>query len=77
MLLLRYVPHHGDGLKLELTPFLIQFKLPKTLIASVICDVLEGDDRVTEAVACYKQVKREVAWDKDFRDERVEWELGG
>ena len=77
MLLLRYVSRRGDGLKLELTLFSVQFKLPNFFIARVICDILEGDDRVTEAVACYRQIKSDVVQDKNFSDERVEWELGG
>ena len=77
MLLPRYVSRHGDGLKLELTPFSAQFKPPKFFIARAICDALEGDGRVTEAVECYRKVKSELAQDKNFRDERVEWEHGG
>ena len=72
VLLQRCVFRHGDCLKLELTPFSVQFKPPKIFIASVICDILEGGDSVAEAVACYRKIQSELAQDKNFRDERVE-----
>ena len=41
----------------------------------MICDVLEGDGRVTEAIECFKQMYRELGGDTSIHNERVQWEL--
>jgi len=42
----------------------------------VMCDILERDVRLTEALECFRQMQNELAEDAVVRDERAEWELG-
>jgi len=42
----------------------------------VMCDILERDGRLTEALRCFRQMQNELAEDAVVCDERVEWELG-
>ena len=43
----------------------------------VICDILERDGRLAEAVGCFQQMQNALPEDAGVRDERAEWELGG
>ncbi|KAG8214231.1 hypothetical protein J3R82DRAFT_11038 [Butyriboletus roseoflavus] len=51
-----------------------KFKLPRFVIYRVICDILEGDGRVTEAVECFRQMQSELE-DRSTHDWRAQWEL--
>ena len=58
-------------------PFLsVKFKLPIFHILSTICDTLEGNDHVIEAVSCFRQTKNQLADDTWFSDLRNVWEPG-
>jgi hypothetical protein len=54
----------------------IQFKLPRFVIYRVICDMLEGDNCVMEAIDCFRQMQSELLEDTSLQDERVQWERG-
>ncbi|KAI9461363.1 hypothetical protein HD554DRAFT_2041443 [Boletus coccyginus] len=54
-----------------------KFKVPKFVVYRVICDILERDSRLTEAVEFFRQMQNEVPEDAGVRDERAEWKLGG
>lgn len=58
------------------TLLLLQFKLPKFVIYHVMCDILEGDGSVVEAIACFRQMELELARGMSFRDEQAQWVLG-
>lgn len=73
MLLKRYALY--DGVKLGIDSFAVQFKLPKFVIHRVVCDVLEGQGRVVEAITCFRQMESELAGDMNFRDEQAQWIL--
>ncbi|KAN0086241.1 hypothetical protein V8E55_007375 [Tylopilus felleus] len=53
-----------------------KFMLPKFITCRAICDTLEGDGRVGEAITFYQQLDNELAGDTRCRDERAEWEPG-
>ena len=78
MLLPRYASN--DGLEMDIDPDLFrraaQFMLPKFITCRAICDTLEGDGRVGEAITFYQQLDNELAGDTRCRDERAEWEPG-
>lgn len=59
-----------------LTPFSVQFKLPRLVIYQAICDVLEEAGRVTEAIECFRQMQSELGESTSIYDERVQWEFG-
>jgi len=47
------------------------------IVYHVICDILERDGRLAEAVECFQQMRSELPEDVSVCDERAEWELGG
>ena len=53
----------------------VQFKLPRFLVYRVICDILEGDDRLTQAIECFRQMQNELPEDTSSHDGRAQWEL--
>ncbi|KAG9309770.1 hypothetical protein JVU11DRAFT_10144 [Chiua virens] len=52
------------------------FKLPVFDVYRGICEVLEGDGRIAEAINCLRQMQVELAGDTGNSEERVRWELG-
>ena len=70
----RYAFH--QSLKPEIESRSIQFKLPRFVIYRVICDMLEGDGCVMEAIDCFRQMQSELSEDTSMHDERVQWERG-
>ena len=46
------------------------------IVLRVICETLEGEGRLTEAVECFQQIESELREDTGTRDERVQWEHG-
>ena len=54
----------------------VQFKLPSFLVYRVVCDILEGEDRLTQAIECFRQMQNELAEDTGAHDGRAQWELG-
>ena len=53
-----------------------QFKLLSFLVYCVICDILEGDDRLTQGIECFRQMQNELPEDTGSHNERAQWELG-
>ena len=53
----------------------VQFKLPRFLVYRVICDILERDDRLTQAIECFRQMQNELPEDTSSHDGRAQWEL--
>ena len=53
----------------------VQFELPRFLIYRVVCDILEGEDRLTQAIECFRQMQNELAEDTSSHDGRAQWEL--
>ena len=53
----------------------VQFKLPSFDIYRVICDALEGNGRVTEAIACFQHMHGELGEDMSIHNERMQWQL--
>ncbi|KAG6375674.1 hypothetical protein JVT61DRAFT_3247 [Boletus reticuloceps] len=53
-----------------------KFKLPRFLIHQAICDVLERDGHVAEAIECLQQMERELVGDKGIPAEQATWESG-
>ena len=54
----------------------IQLKDVQFAIYRAICDILEGDDRVTEAIGYFREMQNELAKAMDVCNEGVQWELG-
>ncbi|KAI9571582.1 hypothetical protein HD554DRAFT_2036527 [Boletus coccyginus] len=52
-----------------------KFKVPRFVVYRVICDILERDGRLTEAVECFRRMQNELPEDMGVHDERAEWEL--
>ncbi|KAI9571574.1 hypothetical protein HD554DRAFT_2168842 [Boletus coccyginus] len=52
-----------------------KFKVPRFVVYRVICDILERDGRVTEALKCFRQMQNELPEDAGAHDERSGWEL--
>ena len=67
----RYVLRDGSNTDDDI--LLVQFKLPRFLVYRVICDVLEGDGRLTQAIGCFRQLQNEAT---STHDGRAQWELG-
>ena len=51
-----------------------QFVLPKFIIYSAICDILEVDGRITEAIGFFQHMQRELAPDTCADSEEAKWE---
>ncbi|KAI9571750.1 hypothetical protein HD554DRAFT_1817238 [Boletus coccyginus] len=52
-----------------------EFKVPRFVVCRVICDILERDGRLAEALECFRQMRDEIPEDADLCDEQSEWEL--
>jgi hypothetical protein len=59
------------------SPRAIQFIPPKFHLYRAVCDALEEDDRVTEAMECFRMMKDELSEETHAFDDRPQWELGG
>ncbi|KAI9571644.1 hypothetical protein HD554DRAFT_1800783 [Boletus coccyginus] len=68
MILKRGSAHEASGAATK-------FKVPRFVVYRVMCDILERDGRVTEAVECFRQMQNELAEDVGVHDERAEWRL--
>ena len=71
----RYVLH--ESLKPVIDSRSVQFKLPRFAIYRVVCDMLERDSRVMEAIECFRQMQSELSVGTTLHDERVQWGRGG
>ena len=65
-----------DILALDIESLAVQFQLPRLDIYRVICNILEGDGRILEAVECLRRMRSELEVDTTINDERAQWELG-
>ncbi|KAI9456194.1 hypothetical protein HD554DRAFT_2042635 [Boletus coccyginus] len=63
------------GSALEATSAANPFKVPRFVVYRVICDIVEWDGRLAEAVECFQQMQNELPGDAGVRDERGKWEL--
>ncbi|KAI9459274.1 hypothetical protein HD554DRAFT_2137412 [Boletus coccyginus] len=63
------------GSALEASSAANPFKVPRFVVFRVICDILERDGRLAEAVECFQQMQTELPEDAGVRDEREKWEL--
>ncbi|KAF8545902.1 hypothetical protein OG21DRAFT_1451345 [Imleria badia] len=52
-----------------------KFKLPRVVVYRAICDILEGDGRLTEAIEFFRQMRNELQEDAVMEDARAQWEL--
>ncbi|KAF8134386.1 hypothetical protein EV363DRAFT_1257443 [Boletus edulis] len=52
-----------------------KFKAPKSTVYRVICDTLEGNNRLLETVECFRQMQKELLEDTSTNDGRTQWEL--
>ncbi|KAH0829008.1 hypothetical protein J3R83DRAFT_2460, partial [Lanmaoa asiatica] len=52
-----------------------KFTLPRFDVYRAICDILEEDGRVTEAIECFRRMQRELGEDTGSCDEQAQWEL--
>jgi len=66
-----------DGSKMDGDSLSVQFKVPRFVVYRVICNILERDGRLTEALECFRQMQNELPEDASVHDEQAEWELGG
>ena len=48
----------------------------KVAVYHAICDVLEGDGRITEAIEYFREMQNQLAQDTDVGNERARWERG-
>jgi hypothetical protein len=54
----------------------IQFKLPRFRVYQVVCDVFEGENRLAEAMECFRKAQSEMLEDTLTLNDRSQWELG-
>jgi hypothetical protein len=54
----------------------IQFLSPKFRLYRAVCDVLQEDDRVTEAIEYFRKMKDDLLEETHALDDRPQWELG-
>ena len=66
----RYVLHHVLIIDPNVV-FVAQFMLPKFVVYSAICDILETDGLITEAIG-FLNMQRELT--SDFDSEEGQWE---
>ncbi|KAI9573369.1 hypothetical protein HD554DRAFT_2310612 [Boletus coccyginus] len=63
------------GSALEASTAATKFMVPRFVVYRVICDILERDGRLTEAIECFRQMQNELPGDAGVQDERAKWEL--
>ncbi|KAI9571077.1 WD40-repeat-containing domain protein [Boletus coccyginus] len=63
------------GSALEATSAANPFKVPRFVVFRIICDILERDGRLAEAVECFQQMQNELPGDAGVCNERGKWEL--
>lgn len=56
--------------------FSVQFKLPQFLIYRVVCEVLEENGRLTEAVECFRKMQNDLSDNSGAHGEHAQWEIG-
>ena len=66
------VPSHNVPL-IDVDSLLLQFQIPKLLLYQAVCDVLEQDGRLTEAIQCFQKMQNELT--EDTRTYTA-WEVG-
>lgn len=71
----RYVLHNRFSLEIN-SFFSGQFNVPRFNAYRAICDVLERDGRIQDAIACFRQMQRELMVDVNDDGERTQWKLG-
>ena len=66
------VPSHNVPL-MDVGFLLLQFQVPKLLVYRTVCDVLEQDSRLTEAVQCFQIMQNDLTEDTSTY---MVWEVG-
>ena len=51
----------------------LQFQIPKLLVYQAVCDVLEQDGRLTEAIQCFRKMQNNLTEDMSTY---TAWEVG-
>ncbi|KAI9571066.1 hypothetical protein HD554DRAFT_2077895 [Boletus coccyginus] len=51
----------------------VKFKVPRFIVYRVICDILERDGRLVEAVECFQKMQSELPEDASVPHEREKW----
>ena len=71
MPLLRYASHNVPLMDIDFLS--LQFQIPKLLVYQAVCDVLEQDGRLTEAIQCFQKVQNDLTEDTSTY---TAWEVG-
>ena len=74
MLQPRYDLHGALLLKVHVT-FLAQYMFPRFTIYCALCDILEREGKITEAIGCFRQMQSDATVGASVRNERAGWEL--
>ncbi|KAF8547368.1 hypothetical protein OG21DRAFT_1490282 [Imleria badia] len=51
-----------------------KFTVPRFVVDRVICEILEGDGRFTEAAECFRQMRNELREDTNMQNQRAQWQ---
>ena len=51
----------------------LQFQIPKLLVYQAVCDILEQDGRLTEAIQCFRKMQNNLTEDMSTY---TAWEVG-
>ena len=66
------VPSHNVPL-MDVDFLSLQFQLPKLLVYQAVCDILEQDGRLTEAIQCFQKMQNDLTEDTCSY---TTWEVG-
>ena len=66
------VPSHNVPL-MDVDFLSLQFQIPKLLVYQAVCDVLEQDGRLTEAIQCFQKMQNDLTEDTSMY---TAWEVG-
>ena len=69
--MLRYPSHNVPLMDVDFLS--LQFQIPKLLVYQAVCDVLEQDGRLTEAIQCFQKMLNDLTEDTSAY---MAWEVG-
>ena len=67
----RYASHNIPLMDVDFLS--LQFQIPKLLVCQAVCDVLEQDGRLTEAIQCFQKMQNDLTEDASTY---TAWEVG-
>ena len=70
----RYDLHEALLLNVHMT-FLAQYMFPRFTIYCALCDILEREGKITEAIGCFRQMQSDATVGASVCNERARWEL--